>query len=52
MVIKVYNRLLNHIQEENQNQLFKKELQSYVLLHTYYSVEEPRLLILAGLSVY
>ena len=52
MVIKVYNRLLNHIQKEDQNQLFKNELQSYVLQHTFYSVEEPRLLILAGLAVY
>jgi hypothetical protein len=52
MVIKVYNRLLNNIQEEDQNQLFKNELQAYVLQHTFYSVEEPRLLILTELAVY
>jgi len=52
MVIKVYNRLLNHIKNDNQKQLLKNELQPYVLQYTFYSVEEPRLLILAGLAVY
>jgi len=37
---KVYNKLPGYIKEIDSYKAFKKELKSFVLLHTFYSVEE------------
>ena len=36
----IYNKLPDHMKEINSYKVFKKQLKSFLLLHTYYSVEE------------
>jgi hypothetical protein len=40
MATKVYNKLPGYIKEIDSYKAFKKELKSFLLLHTFYSVEE------------
>jgi len=40
MGTKVYNKLPGYIKERDSYKAFKKELKSFLLLHTFYSVEE------------
>jgi hypothetical protein len=40
MGTKVYNKLPGYIKEIGNYKAFKKELKSFVLLHTFYSIEE------------
>ena len=40
MGTKVYNKLPGYIKEIESYKAFKKELRSFLLLHTFYSVEE------------
>ena len=40
MGTKVYNKLPGYIKEIDRYKAFKKELKSFLLLHTFYSVEE------------
>jgi hypothetical protein len=38
--IKLYNKIPNKIREVEKIKYFKRELRSYLLWHTFYSVEE------------
>jgi hypothetical protein len=40
MGTKIYNKLPNYMKEIDSYETFKKKLKSFLLLHTFYSVEE------------
>jgi hypothetical protein len=40
MASKLYNKLPAYIKKKNSYKTFRKELKSFLLLHTFYSVEE------------